>query len=139
MILPIAIAVSDTLAPEIPPEELDVPAGIPYNERLHRLSSCVDQLRRKSVAIGNSTITPCTFIQNPSNEEGSEFTNILTVLTEPETVHVSHQPSHGVGLAELRISKALQLSTAYGANIGGLATLIGAYPNMVLKINLEKY
>jgi di/tricarboxylate transporter len=129
MILPIAIAVSDTLAPEIPPEELDVPAGIPYNERLHRLSSCVDQLRRKSVAIGNSTITPCTFIQNPSNEEGSE----------PETVHVSHQPSHGVGLAELRISKALQLSTAYGANIGGLATLIGAYPNMVLKINLEKY
>lgn len=32
---------------------------------------------------------------------------------------------------------ALQLSICYGANVGGMATLIGSYNNMLLRMTME--
>jgi di/tricarboxylate transporter len=37
-----------------------------------------------------------------------------------------------------QLSKVLQLSVAYGANIGGLATLIGSHPNFIFRMTVER-
>ena len=38
-----------------------------------------------------------------------------------------------------RLAKALSLSIAYAANIGGTGSMIGSSPNLVLKGQIEKY
>ncbi|OQV16048.1 Sodium-dependent low-affinity dicarboxylate transporter 1 [Hypsibius exemplaris] len=148
MILPIALAVSESLSPE-EPEDLDVPAGIPYEERVRRLSVAVEQLRKMSVVNAIRGPIKLQDIMNDEEDEENAIIDRSRFLADTATAPVSRASLENAGIVlrkisgngdnpALGISKALQLSTAYAANIGGLATLIGAYPNMVLKINVEK-
>ncbi|OQV25466.1 Solute carrier family 13 member 1 [Hypsibius exemplaris] len=145
MILPIAMAVSKSLTPDEPEDE-EIPLGIPIQEQVRRLSVSVDRLHKKSTGnISQRSFKVIDYIETPND--------MADVLVEESTTFIEEKGSqYGLAPASARrmslkpatpkwqteIGKALQLSTAYGANIGGMATLIGAYPNMVMKINVEK-
>lgn len=49
-----------------------------------------------------------------------------------------HEPHEGGRPEQRRLAKAFALSVAYGANIGGIATLTGTPPNLVLKEQSDK-
>lgn len=68
--------------------------------------------------------------QSSETEKGS--------INQSETEESS--PERVSGSKELRsFAKAFALSVAYGANIGGIATLTGTPPNLVLKQEADKW
>ena len=143
MILPIAMAISESLSPEEDSDDVDVPLGIPYHEQVRRLSVAVDKLRKKSVGcISQRSIKIADAFHTPPDvipEEKAAFLSGDDDEIRDEHIEAGKCVAGKQSAAwQSGISKALQLSTAYGANIGGMATLIGAYPNMVMKINVEK-
>lgn len=111
MILPIAMAVSETLSTE---NHVENHVENPTDRKSH----------------------PPDDKDGGTDQEtaGSETTVFLDMQSPAEETHVTNTPPQASPL-----SKALQLSTAYAANIGGMATLIGAYPNMLFRMTLEKW
>ena len=53
------------------------------------------------------------------------------------TVSDESEPSRSEDIQ--RLAKGLALSVAYAANIGGIATLTGSPPNLVLKQQADEY
>ncbi|OQV14545.1 Solute carrier family 13 member 3 [Hypsibius exemplaris] len=168
MILPIAVAVTETLTPEDPP--LSTPEDPPLltsrshsrrpsvtfqeyeeNRAASRHGSAFLAKRRAS----NVSIAPFTHemlfaaIEETSAEraDANEATAFLdesikelghrspikVVVTEPEET----EETRGKMESARELTKAFQLSIAYGANIGGMATLIGTYNNMLLRMIVE--
>ncbi|OQV25521.1 Solute carrier family 13 member 3 [Hypsibius exemplaris] len=119
MILPIAIAISETL--EIPDQNGRRLSAAPR----HPLSDTIQMRRtgKKEIAIG---------IPSPYFED--DGTALIDKGYRP-----SKNTNFGNGDIDPKVlSKALQLAVAFAANIGGMATLIGSHPNIIFRLTVEK-
>lgn len=125
MILPIAIALSETL-------ELPEDANNKRHSLLNRHPQS-DTIQMRRPGAGN------LYLNLPSTDFDEEVFLPDQIDGKPsETLHKKHKSYEDGEIDAKQLGKVLQLSVAYGANIGGMATLIGSHPNVIFRMTIEK-
>ncbi|GAV02987.1 hypothetical protein RvY_13480 [Ramazzottius varieornatus] len=126
MILPIAKAVTDTLSPDQEKEEEPAFLDLPTVESARRVSVATYPVLQKLEAAISDDANPL---------ETARFLQRQNSLASARSVRSIRSTQKDISTVKLIM--ALQLSICYGANVGGMATLIGSYNNMLLRMTME--